>query len=93
MGLERWLVHSLCVRALLARDQGDFQQAWHWMYESLNRLSNSGEEAMIAQCHHFLGELALLHGDLIETRTQLEQSLDRFYGEALGVAIQLGRAP
>lgn len=75
LGLERWLAHPLYVRALLARDRGDFNQAGHWIHEGLARLADSDERALIAQCHHFLGELALLQRSLTESRAHLEISL------------------
>jgi tetratricopeptide (TPR) repeat protein len=63
------------VQALVARDWGDFRQARQSIEESLSRLDSSEEPAMIAQCRHFLGELALLQGCLAEARAQLEESL------------------
>lgn len=73
--LHRWLAHPLYVQALLARDRRDFRQARQCIEESLDRLGSSDEPAMIAQCRHFLGELALLQGYLTEARAQLEKSL------------------
>lgn len=78
LGLNHWLAHPLYVLALLVRDQGNMQIAEQVIEQSLTLLintSNSNEDAMIAQCYHFLGETALLRGDLTRARIQLEKSL------------------
>jgi tetratricopeptide (TPR) repeat protein len=72
---DQWLAHPFYVRALLARDREDFQEAVQWIRESLVRLTGTEEVAMLAQCHHFLGEVAFLQGDLIEAQAELESSL------------------
>jgi tetratricopeptide (TPR) repeat protein len=75
LGQDQWLAHPFYVRALLARDREDFQEAVQWIRESLVRLTGTEEVAMLAQCHHFLGEVAFLQGDLIEAQAELESSL------------------
>ena len=64
---DQWLAHPFYVLALLARDRGNFQEAVQWIRESLVRLTDSGEVAMLAQCHHFLGGVAFLQSDQPET--------------------------
>ena len=63
------------MRALLARDRGDFQRARRCVEEGLALLAGTDEMAMIAQCHHFLGELALIQDDLTDARANLARSL------------------
>ncbi|MFL5592417.1 MAG: tetratricopeptide repeat protein [Ktedonobacteraceae bacterium] len=75
LGLEQWLAHPLYVLALFMRDQGDIQEAEAVMGESLTRLAGTNEEAMIAQCHNFLGELALRQKKFAQTREHLESAL------------------
>ena len=73
--LGSWLAHPLYVLALFARDRGDFHQAATLAEESITLLSGTQEDAMVGQCHTFLGELALRQGDLTKARTHLEASL------------------
>jgi tetratricopeptide (TPR) repeat protein len=75
LGLSHWLPHPLYVRALLARDRGDYLRAKKWIDEGLCNLDVNEEPAMVAQCHHFLGELALLQGQRANARSHLETSL------------------
>ena len=75
LGLDRWLAHPLYVRALLARDRGDFASARQSVQEGLSLLDECEEQAMVAQCHHFLGDIALREGKWSEARTCLEASL------------------
>lgn len=75
LGMNQWLAHPLYVRGLLARDRGRFREARQAVENSL-RLLVDDERAMIAQCRHFLGELALIESDRSEARFQLETSLD-----------------
>lgn len=75
LGMDQWLAHPLYVRGLLARDRGRFEAARAAVQSSLELLDDE-EQAMIAQCRHFLGELALIEGNRAEARRQLELSLD-----------------
>jgi len=75
LGLGRWLAHPLYVRGLLARDRSNLHVARESVQRSLELLGGTDELAMIAQCHHFLGELGLLESDLVGAREQLEYSL------------------
>jgi tetratricopeptide (TPR) repeat protein len=61
---------------LLARDRNDLRSAQRWIDESLQRLIGSDELAMLGQCYHFLGEIALLRGYADQARVHLEKSLN-----------------
>jgi tetratricopeptide (TPR) repeat protein len=74
-GLDQWLAHPFYILALLARDQKKFQEAELLIEESLSRLKDTEDLAMIAQCHRFRGSVALLRGDFVKARTELEKSL------------------
>ncbi len=74
-GLDQWLAHPFYILALLARDQKKFQEAELLIEESLSRLKDTEDLAMIAQCHRFRGSVALLQGDFVKARTELEKSL------------------
>jgi tetratricopeptide (TPR) repeat protein len=76
LALGRWLAHPLYVRGLLARDINDFVEARRCVMDGLALLEATDELVMIAQCHHFLGEVALLEGNLTLARTELEHSLE-----------------
>jgi tetratricopeptide (TPR) repeat protein len=73
--LGHWRAHPLYVRGLLARDHNDYAAARQAVVTGLTLLEATDETAMIAQCHHFLGEVALLEGHLADAREELEQSL------------------
>src|ERR1051326_2182634 len=78
IGLQAWMAHPLYVLGLLLRDQGAMQQSEDCVKHSLALLTaqqDPGEESMIAQCYHFLGETALRRGDLEEAKTYLNKSL------------------
>jgi tetratricopeptide (TPR) repeat protein len=78
LGLSHWLAHPLYVLALLVRDHGDLQKAEQLIEQSIALLTNTSstnEDAMIAQCYHFLGETTLLRGNLAKARTLLDKSL------------------
>ncbi len=78
LGLMTWIAHPLYVKGFLLRDQGAIEQAERCIEQSLALLTTQpepNEDAMIAQCHHFLGETALRRGDLEKARTHLLTSL------------------
>jgi len=82
-GLHAWLAHPYYVRALIDRDLGKYDQARDWIERSLPKLEQSADGAMIAQCFHFLGELALLEGDHEGAQVLLETSLKQ--SEQVGI--------
>ena len=75
LGQNQWLAHPFYVLALLARDRGNYHEATQWIRESLEHLAVREEVAMLAQCHHFLGDVAFLQGDVTGARAELEISL------------------
>jgi tetratricopeptide (TPR) repeat protein len=75
LGLGRWLAHPFYVHGLLARDHNDLAEARRSVTQSLTFLEATDEIAMIAQCHHFLGEISLLEDNLEIARTELEVAL------------------
>ena len=74
-GLIAWLAHPYYVRALIARDKGIYDQARHWIEQSIPKLIRSEDKVMVAQCNHFLGELAFLQRDYDEAQKFLQISL------------------
>jgi tetratricopeptide (TPR) repeat protein len=75
LGLTQWLVHPLYVLALFARDRGNIQQAEALVEEICTQLEGTDEEAMIAQCHNFLAEIALQQKKLAQAQMHLDMSL------------------
>lgn len=74
-GLIAWLAHPYYVRALIARDKGLYDQARHWIEQSIPKLTHPEDRVMVAQCNHFLGELAFLQRDYDEAQKFLKISL------------------
>jgi tetratricopeptide (TPR) repeat protein len=75
LGLKQWLAHPLYVRGLIARDRRDLREAKLAVEQGLTLLSDREDLTMIAQCRHFLGEVAILEGNLVMARSELEMSL------------------
>jgi tetratricopeptide (TPR) repeat protein len=78
LGLTAWMAHPLYVKGLLLRDLGAILQVERCIEQSLALLTTqppTTEEAMIAQCYHFLGETALRRGNPEQARERLLTSL------------------
>lgn len=82
-GLFAWLAHPYYVRALIARDKGLYDQARHWIEQSIPKLTSPDDKVMVAQCYHFLGELAFLQQKYEDAQEFLKISLQR--SEEVGI--------
>jgi tetratricopeptide (TPR) repeat protein len=74
LGLDQWLANPLYALALLTRDQGNLRKAEQYIKESLH-VVDPNDIALIGHNYHFLGEIALLQGNLAKARIDLEKSL------------------
>lgn len=71
-----WIANPYYLRALLARDRGDYPLAEATILESLRLFQAAGNESLAAHCQHFYGELLLLRGrDLTRAGDILRESL------------------
>lgn len=71
LGLDDWVANPLYLRALLARDRGDYNLAETTILESLRLFQEAANASLAAHCQHFYGELLLLIGKEVERARHL----------------------